>query len=820
MNHKITKLMLIVILSFLTNGLWAQTLTPPPEPEISPVISHQYSNDKNSDLLDDELNALAIDADRILSSSQSQTATIEALNDLGYMADVELIFSEQITQKQIDDFLLLGGQIDYIYKAVSYGWQGKFPVVLLDSLPQFMGDTLVLIKGPKELEFNMDVATQTGRVRPIWAPGFAGRLNGFDGDPSITIGVIDTGVDGSHPDLSGRIDYWKDFSDDNESNAVDYLGHGSHVAGIACGTGQTGGVLTGLLSYTYYDSSRSDQRSSHYPLAVNIPVGTDFYSRVTWQGSSADFGILAWPEGMTIDDAYSSFPRKLETYFFSSKSSTNYIDNYINGKDNFCYTPFLQSNTNNNLLDVVITSRIYSYPSSPDNFNKFRGVAPGCKLAVAKICRRGRDIADQVQTSFYYCEDWWVSQALDNFIENRSEHGIKIINMSLGNPYDSNVLNTFLVNQINTAVNNGIIVTLSAGNDGRKEDPSIKDFTYAAKAITVGASNDKNALTDYSSLGFKAPADETEDYKPDLIAPGGSEYYTGIISVDSGTCDGYNIPDSQENDYAVMQGTSMSSPFVAGSAALVIDAMQQKGIAWDFYSDKHPIYVKMLLSATATETNMSREDNNGLYKPTLERGNAGPLGFPKGKDPYEGYGIINPDAAVEAACMDYQWGTTTGDTFGSDPYDRRAWARHISLSPDRDYRITLTNPSNGNYDLYIYSAEPGPNGKPVLLYCATDSLTLNRTKTIEIKAQQTVSPFPDDFGLIEQIIEEFLIPGNNYNRDFEEECIVGPCPGDEIPIPGYFPEIIEDENIEAIVVVKRISGYGSFTITGNTVGQL
>jgi len=32
----------------------------------------------------------------------------------------------------------------------------------------------------------------------------------------------------------------------------------------------------------------------------------------------------------------------------------------------------------------------------------------------------------------------------------------------------------------------------------------------------------------------------------------------------------------------------------------------------------------------------------------VERATAGPNGFPVGKDQFEGYGMINPDAAVEA----------------------------------------------------------------------------------------------------------------------------------------------------------------------------
>ncbi|BCB74744.1 hypothetical protein GCM10022251_78740 [Phytohabitans flavus] len=63
---------------------------------------------------------------------------------------------------------------------------------------------------------------------------------GYDGS-GIDIAVLDTGVDASHPDLAGKVDAAVNFSD--SPAAEDHVGHGTHVAAIAAGTGAASGGL-------------------------------------------------------------------------------------------------------------------------------------------------------------------------------------------------------------------------------------------------------------------------------------------------------------------------------------------------------------------------------------------------------------------------------------------------------------------------------------------------------------------------------------------------------------------------------------------------
>ncbi|GAA2550962.1 MULTISPECIES: S8 family peptidase [Streptomyces] len=57
---------------------------------------------------------------------------------------------------------------------------------------------------------------------------------GYDGK-GVRIAVLDTGVDATHPDLKGQVTASKNFT--TAPNAGDKVGHGTHVAAIAAGTG-------------------------------------------------------------------------------------------------------------------------------------------------------------------------------------------------------------------------------------------------------------------------------------------------------------------------------------------------------------------------------------------------------------------------------------------------------------------------------------------------------------------------------------------------------------------------------------------------------
>jgi serine protease AprX len=93
---------------------------------------------------------------------------------------------------------------------------------------------LKALKGVKYIEKDIKLYATLDKAAPIigapqvWDTGYTGK--------GVKVALVDTGIDGTHPDLKGRIVEWKDLINKRETPYDDY-GHGTHCAGIIGGNG-------------------------------------------------------------------------------------------------------------------------------------------------------------------------------------------------------------------------------------------------------------------------------------------------------------------------------------------------------------------------------------------------------------------------------------------------------------------------------------------------------------------------------------------------------------------------------------------------------
>lgn len=106
------------------------------------------------------------------------------------------------------------------------------------------------LKGVKYVEKNVVFHTTLDKAAPIigapqvWDLGYTGK--------GIKVALVDTGIDGTHPDLKGRIVDFKDFVG-SKTTAYDDYGHGTHCAGIIGGNGAaSSGKYKGIAPEVQY----------------------------------------------------------------------------------------------------------------------------------------------------------------------------------------------------------------------------------------------------------------------------------------------------------------------------------------------------------------------------------------------------------------------------------------------------------------------------------------------------------------------------------------------------------------------------------------
>jgi subtilisin family serine protease len=142
----------------------------------------------------------------------------------------------------------------------------------------------------------------------------------------------------------------------------------------------------------------------------------------------------------------------------------------------------------------------------------------------------------------------------DPFLDGDPERGPHVLNNSWGCPEIEGCRADSLLPAVQALNAAGVFVVASAGNDGPACESVSAPISIYAEVLSVGATDISGGLVVYSSRG-PVTVDGSNRVKPDLIAPG--EQVLSAMPGDS---------------YGYISGTSMASPHVAGTVALMWSA--------------------------------------------------------------------------------------------------------------------------------------------------------------------------------------------------------------------------------------------------------
>jgi len=659
-----------------------------------PVMRKLAGVDVNDDGVEDGLDA------EILERMANGTS--------GLNVSVLVCLWAEATNDDLDLFVSLGGVVTSgPWSMALYGFGGN---ISYGSIPFYavQDPNVLLVEKNEVVRGFLAYAARQARARTVvW------DTYGFRGDAATSIAVVDTGVDSSHVDFSpgfGQGDFsykvvgWNNLVDASKNvTPYDDNGHGSHVSGMAAGNGfgyqRADGryvVCWGANEWELLGFSSG----SYVWTGVNVTepgnVSVSLLWSSSWDSSNGNVEIVGGGPSPVV---YASIN--------TAQADTLYTVSFNVTEGNEGYYYVRTKITSINLVGpgfkgpTPIGPNIYfnvSWPYTPpqDGFPAWTGIANEARLVGVKVLDyRG----------WGYSED--VVDGIDWVVDNRVYYHVTVMSISLGRASSS-----AFDNAVDNAVRSGIFVAVAMGNSGAGAE--LGSPGEASNVLSVAAMDLTDNVTRYSSSGG---VNSDGVLKPDITAAGGSfgyYYMLPILSVDANDNEaGGAFGEGVFDDGAPMQGTSMSTPLVAGVGALVVDALG----GWDswVYSEAQAFMVKMLLLMTATETypKLREGDTVGVDSPTLDRG---------GKDVHEGYGRINADAAVEAASMTYRIGTVATGVLGSTVLDKQCWARNVYLQEGTEYKFNLSVPAGADYDLYLYNMTGDAYGEPVILAKSTKEI--------------------------------------------------------------------------------------------------
>ena len=325
------------------------------------------------------------------------------------------------------------------------------------------------------------------------------------------------------------------------------------------------GQLKKLAEYPGVDRIVYDRPTAGEMNRVAVTVGARAVQQ-TYGYRGAGIGIAVIDSGITTwhdDLTYQGSSWLVRTK--NGQRNAAFVD-FVNGRT----SPY-DDNGHGTHVAGIIAGNGY------DSLGVRAGIAPDAHLASLKVLdQNGRGVISNVIA------------ALEWSVANKSAYNIRVINLSVGAAVTESYKTDPLTLAAKRAVDAGIVVVTAAGNQGKN---SLGQTQYGAIGapgnapwvITVGAYSHEGTVvrTDDVIAPFSSRGPSAYDYeaKPDIVAPGvgtvslsdpGGLLYltkpTALLGGSLGGLLGGALP------YLSLSGTSMASPVVAGSIALMLQA--------------------------------------------------------------------------------------------------------------------------------------------------------------------------------------------------------------------------------------------------------
>ena len=435
-------------------------------------------------------------------------------------------------------------------------------------------EEIIYIEKPTALIFSLLRGKQASCINEVQQTFANNENNGLFGE-GVIVGIADSGIDFTHEAFRNQdgttriLNLWDQTNDRvynaeeiNEAlksenpyesvNSVDYSGHGTHVAGIAAGNfaenkNDNLGIAT-KSSLVIVKMALAGERS--FPRTTQLMEAVDYMIKVAES--------YKMPLAMNL-----SFGNSYGSHDGTSLLST-YLDSMADGRRvSICVGAGNEGDSAGHAggyvfeptdVEVQVSrfQKAFSIQLWKDFSDEFRVqiIAPsGFIIDVIEIYNRAHKYeTDETNVYVFYGTSKPYTQYQEIYFElipvsNYVKSGIWTIRLTPENivtgRYDMWLPEGGIINENTSFLRPDPDITLTV--------PST-----SSKVISVGAYNSSNdVMASFSGRGFTR---ETNQVKPDIVAPG--------VNISSA---------SNTGGVSVRTGTSMATPFVCGSAALMME---------------------------------------------------------------------------------------------------------------------------------------------------------------------------------------------------------------------------------------------------------